>query len=69
MTDKNKEVIVKRKGKKIIKVKGKELAKKFEKHNIQNSILKQSKKNPKYCPNCGSSIIGKSCEMCGAKLD
>ncbi len=69
MTDKNKEVIVKRKGKKTIKVKGKKLAKKLEKNNIQNSFLKKSKKSPKYCPNCGSSISGKSCEMCGAKLD
>ncbi len=56
MTDKNKEIIVRRKGKKTIKVKGKKLAKKLE-------------KKPKYCPNCGSSMSGTSCAMCGAKLE
>ena len=56
MTDKNKEIRIKRKGKKTIKVKGKKLAKKLE-------------KKPKYCPNCGSSMSGTSCAMCGAKLE
>lgn len=50
MTDRDKEVVVKRKGKKIISVKGKNLP-------------------PKFCSNCGSSINGKICEMCGVKID
>ena len=69
MSDKHKEIIVKRKGKKTVKVKGKKLAKKFEKVNIQKSTPKQSKKIAQFCPNCGNSIIGNSCEMCGAKID
>jgi len=66
MTDKDKEVVVKRKGKKIITVKGKNLVKKFDKNTNQPPIPKPSKK---FCPNCGSSINGKFCEMCGSKID
>jgi len=62
MSDRDKEVVVKRKGKKIITVKGKNLAKKI----TQPPIPKPPKK---FCPYCGSSIKGKFCETCGSKID
>ncbi len=49
MTDRDKEVIVKRKGKKVISVKGKNLKEKFC-PNCGSSI------NGKICESCGSKI-------------
>ena len=49
MTDRDKEVIVKRKGKKILTVKGKNLARKFC-SNCGSPI------NGKICEKCGSKI-------------
>lgn len=57
MTDEKKEIIVKAPGKKKIKVKGKNLLKKYGKENKR-----------KYCPNCGIPITGKVCEFCGYNI-
>ncbi len=61
MTNGEKNIIIKVQGKEKIKVKGKDLKKKYE-------GKQKSKKNPNYCPNCGALVNENICERCGTKL-
>ena len=57
MTNGEKKIIIKVPGKKEIKVKGKDLKKKYE-----------GKQKDRYCPNCGELVSENFCELCGTKL-
>ena len=61
MTNGDKKIIIKVPGKEKVKVKGKDLKKKYERKQ-------KSKKKPKYCPNCGELVSENFCELCGTKL-
>ena len=61
MTNGEKKIIIKVPGKDKIKVKGKDLKKKYE-------GKQKSKKKTNCCPNCGTRVNENFCERCGSKL-